>query len=131
MKNIKLVLVIILILALIEIYNINKPRIIFEGVEEVSQITLYHLGSKESVHIHNEDHINYYINVFNKIKFKKGKIVGNSSATGLIVLFYDENGRTKDTVYLSEDTLIQNHRKLKLIEGENPYNELMRVFESR
>lgn len=58
-------------------------------------------------------------------------MVDNSSLAGLIVILYDENGGTKGTLYLTDDTLIQNHRKLRVIDGENPYNELIRVFESR
>ncbi len=131
MSKVKLALIMLLILVSIETYNIKKTRNIFEGVGNISQITLYNIDSKESVHIQNTEYINYYISMFNKIKFNKEKIVGNSSIKGLIVILYDEDGMTKDTLYLSKDTLIQNHRKLKVIDGENPYNELMEVLESR
>lgn len=131
MSRVKLLLVIILILTLIEIYNIKKPRRIFEGVEEVAQITLYDLGSKESVNIHNEDDINYYMNLFNEIIFNKVIIAGNSSETGLMVVLYDENGSIKAPLYLTEDTFMQRRSKLKVVKGENPYNELRRAFESR
>lgn len=131
MKKGNIITNLILIIALMMVVYVYKPRSILQGIGKVEQITLYNIGSKESIDIVDENEINNYVNRWKQMIVKKEKIVGNSSSKRLVVIFYDENGDTIDTIYISEKNLIHHHWLVRIIDGINPYEELMLKFQEK
>ena len=126
-KNVIIVSFLVLIFVMFLI-NIYKPIKILQNTERVVQITIYDYHSEKAVIISETDKVNTYVNLIKNLEFKKSKLVGNSSATGVILIFRDENGNTIDTLYTSENELIHHHWLVNIIKGTNPYDMVISDF---
>ena len=98
---------------------------ILNDTERAEVINVYDISTEKSIDITEQDKIEKYVNALKNLKLKKIKLVGNSSAKGIIIILKDEDGDVIDTLYLSEKELVYHNWLVRITDGINPYEELV------
>lgn len=122
-NSISLGIFILVTVVILTVY-INKPINILKGSKEVEVVKIYDIDSKRSKDLSSISEINKLINNVKNASFKREKLVGNSSAEGSIISFYDINGDVIDTIYTLDENFIYHHWKVRLIGETNPFEGL-------